>query len=95
MIYVVEKVWILIRWYKKPADLDLHCFQKRVLDFKEVVPTVALIRFDMVFWPQHKKTCLRGFRPSHTQTSLLSYRDWLENRNFACSKFPKSELQRH
>ena len=43
MIYVVEKVWILIRWYKKPADLDLHCFQKRVSDFEEVVPTVHLL----------------------------------------------------
>ena len=27
------------------------------------------------FEPRHEKTCLRGFRPSKTQTSLLSYRD--------------------
>ena len=27
---VVKKVWILISWlHQKPADLDLHCFQKR------------------------------------------------------------------
>ena len=26
-------------------------------------------------------------RRSETQTSLLSYRDWLENLSFACSKF--------
>ena len=28
--------------------------------------------------PRHEKTCLRGFRPCKTQTSLLSYRDKLE-----------------
>ena len=27
------------------------------------------------FEPHHAKTCLRGFRPGETQTSLLSYRD--------------------
>ena len=26
----------------------------------------------------NEKTCLQGFRPCNTQTSLLSYRDWLE-----------------
>ena len=29
--------------------------------------------------PRHEKTCLRGFRPGKTQTSLLSYRDKLES----------------
>ena len=33
------------------------------------------------------KTCLRGFRKSEIQTSLLSYRDKLEYQNFACSMF--------
>ena len=41
----------------------------------------------IVYLPQHDKTCLRGFRQSETQTSLLSYRDKLENWNFAGSKF--------
>ena len=27
------------------------------------------------FGPRHEKTCLRGFRQSEIQTSLLSYRD--------------------
>ena len=34
-----------------------------------------------------EKTCLWRFTPDHTQTSLLSYRDKLENRNLACSKY--------
>ena len=29
--------------------------------------------------PRREKTCLRGFRQSEIQTSLLSYRDNLEN----------------
>ena len=29
--------------------------------------------------PRHEKTCLRGFRPGKTQTSLLSHRDQLES----------------
>ena len=29
--------------------------------------------------PPRDKTCLQGFLKSETQTSLLSYRDWLEN----------------
>ena len=29
-------VWILISWrHEKPADLDLHCFLKRVLSFEK------------------------------------------------------------
>ena len=36
--------------------------------------------------PCHKKTRLRGFRPSEFQTGLLSYRDLLENWNLANSK---------
>ena len=28
--------------------------------------------------PRHEKTCLQDFRPGKTQTSLLSYRNWLE-----------------
>ena len=27
------------------------------------------------FGPRREKTCLRGFRQNHIQTSLLSYRD--------------------
>ena len=37
--------------------------------------------------PRREKTCPRGFRPGHTQTSPLSHRDQIENRNFTCSKF--------
>ena len=31
------------------------------------------------YGPQRNIICLRGFRQSETQTSLLSYRDYLEN----------------
>ena len=40
-----------------------------------------------VNWSRREKTCLPGFRQREFQTSLLSYRDKLENRNFNCSKF--------
>ena len=36
--------------------------------------------------PRRDRTCLWGFRQSAIQTSLLSYRDWLEKCNFALSK---------
>ena len=36
--------------------------------------------------PRHNKTCLWGFRHRGTQTSILSYRDYIENRNFAGGK---------
>ena len=38
------------------------------------------------FGPWGKKTCLRVFLKSEAQTSLLSYIDYLEIWNFACSK---------
>ena len=41
---------------------------------------------EVINGPRRDKTCLWGFRQSGIQTSLLSYRDLLENRNFACSK---------
>ena len=36
--------------------------------------------------PQCGKNDLRGFRPGHTQTSFLSYRNYLDNWNFTSSK---------
>ena len=41
-----------------------------------------------------EKTCIRGFRQSEIQTSLLSYRDQLENWNFTCSKFMYDTFQK-
>ena len=46
--------------------------------------------------PRSEKTCLWNFRQVETQTSLISYRDKLENWNFPCSRverwyFPKSK----
>ena len=32
-----EKLWILISWlHQKPADLDLHCFRKRVWNLENM-----------------------------------------------------------
>ena len=42
--------------------------------------------FIYVFTINGPRTCLLGFRQSEFQTDLLSYRDWLENWNFTCSK---------
>ena len=43
---------------------------------------------------RREKTCLRGFRQSEFQTSLLSYRDKLENCNFTCSKYTYNTFQK-
>ena len=37
--------------------------------------------------PRHERTCLRGFRPGKTQTSLLCDRDQLESWNLGFSKY--------
>ena len=44
--------------------------------------------------PRHDITYLQGFGLRGTQTSLLSYRDWLENWNFACRKFKYDTFQK-
>ena len=44
--------------------------------------------------PRREKTCLRGFRHSEIQTSLPSYRDALENRNFTRGKFTYETYQK-
>ena len=42
---------------------------------------------ELIYGPRREKSCLWGIRQSEFQTGLLSYRDYLENRNFTCSKF--------
>ena len=45
---LMKKVWIQIRWlHKKPADLDVHHFQKRVYNFESYAHR-ALIRLNTV-----------------------------------------------
>ena len=46
------------------------------------------------YGPRREKTCLQGVHQSEFQTSLLSYRDYLENWNFTCSKFILDTIQR-
>ena len=45
------------------------------------------------YGPRREKTYLRGFCQSEFHTSLLSYRDWLENRNFTYSRFTYDAFQ--
>ena len=53
--------------------------------------------FDIVvvcpYGHRRDKPCPRGFRQSDAQISLLSYRDWLENTTFACSKYRYDAFQ--
>ena len=49
---------------------------------------------DTLNGPRREKTCLRGFRHSEIQTSLPSYRDALENRNFTRGKFTYETYQK-
>ena len=45
-----------------------------------------LVQLEVKSGPRREKTCLPDFRQSEIQTSLLSYRDLLENGTFARSK---------
>ena len=53
----------------------------------------AILETEQRNGPRREKTCLRGFRQSEIQTSLLSYRDYLETWHFACSKSRYDSLQ--
>ena len=48
----------------------------------------------LTFEPRCKKICIQGFQLGNTQTSQLSYRDKLENWNFACIKYTYDTFQR-
>ena len=52
------------------------------------------ISWTSLFGPRCGKTCLQGFQQSETQTSLLSYRDYLENWNDICGKFKNDTFQK-
>ena len=44
----------------------------------QIFPILTLM-IDSLYGPRREKTCLRGLHQSKIQTSLLSYRDNLEN----------------
>ena len=46
------------------------------------------------FGPRREKICLRGVGQSEFQTTLLSYRDKLENSDFTRSKFTNDNFQK-
>ena len=59
--------------------------------------TFILLKLSQIpysIWAFHEKTCLSGVRQSEFQTSLLSYRDYLENWNFTRSKFTYETFQK-
>ena len=47
-----------------------------------------------IYGPRREKTCLQGFCQSEFQTDLLSYRDYLGNWNFTCTKFTYATFQK-
>ena len=53
----------------------------------------SLIKHE-IYGPRREKICLWDVRQSEFQTSLLSYRDLLENLNFICSKFTYDIFQK-
>ena len=61
---------------------------KKMNELKTLMPDAEFNYYSrLVSGPQGNKTSLWGFRHNKTQTSLLSYRDQLENSNLNCSKF--------
>ena len=58
-----------------------------------VFPDIALTFLVMLSGPRRQKTCPRGFRQREIQTSLLSYKDYVENRNSTCSTFTYDNFQ--
>ena len=48
----------------------------------------------LLLGPRCEKTCLRGFQQNKFQTSLLSYRDYLETCNFTCSMLTYGTFQK-
>ena len=81
----------LASWPRISTALGQILQGQKIIIFK----TKKMRRLFVRYGPRREKTCGRGLRKSETQTSLHSYRDWLENRNFACSKliygaFPKN-----
>ena len=70
-----KQIFTFLRWnflFKVLKDNDFFAFE-----FSDGV-LIMLIN-----GPRREKTCLRLFRKGHAQTRLLSYRDHLENLNFA------------
>ena len=59
---------------------------------RETPPKQALMDHQ-TYGPRREKTCLRGIRESEFQTSLVSYRDQLEDWNFTSSKFTYDTFQ--
>ena len=78
-IYVKKVMKLLAFIFEQPSYL---CYCGYI-----VVPTIVCGLFVgplfcnvvSLFGPRREKTCLRGFRNSETQITLLSYRDYLEN----------------
>ena len=74
--------------------LDSEEKQHALTHYQTSDPTWQQHRYvHSIIGPRREKTCLRGFRQSELQTSLLSYTVYLENYNFTCSKFTYDSFQ--
>ena len=75
-------------------DLTSGMEWNQILELNQMDKLVFVCFFgSWIYGPCREKPCLRGFRQSEIQTSLLSYRDYLENWNFTCSKFTYETFQ--
>ena len=72
------------QWKSKFSKIYIHF--KRVIFENQRHNTIILLYFSafklliipVIYVPRRDKTCLRVFRKSEAQTSLLSYTDYLE-----------------
>ena len=58
------------------SELSIWCHKEA---FKGFVPfNDYMDKPCVIYEPHREENCLWGFPPGHAQTSLLSYRDWLD-----------------
>ena len=70
-------------------------FYNFILDFVLLVYFATyLMSLLWCMWAVMQESLYLGFPTKQTQSSLLSYRDWLENLNFACSKIRYYTVQK-
>ena len=76
----------LISLRSNAGNLRLCFFACVKSRFSHDMDAIKLVRCLFVNEPQHEKTCLRGFQPGPTKTSLFNHRRWLDACNFGFRK---------
>ena len=65
---LADNIWAKFAVGKERVNMTQVCFIKSM-------KKILCLHIIMIYGPRLDKTCLRGFRQSKTQNSLLSYRD--------------------